>query len=176
VGKLSSPTVELYLFRHGPAEERDPRRWPDDSDRPLSEEGREETRQAARGFAKWVEPLDRILSSPAERARRTAEILSSAWDKGPSVSLISQAAPDAPVPPLFRRLATGARDAETLALVGHEPTLSQLLGYALTGEEGSLVRLSKAGAAAISFPRSVVPGGGRLSWLLTRKQLITLGK
>ena len=67
--------LELYLIRHGVAEERGDD-WPDDSKRPLTPEGEEEFRLAARGLARIVPRADVILSSPALRTWRTAEILS----------------------------------------------------------------------------------------------------
>jgi phosphohistidine phosphatase len=68
--------VEVYLVRHAAAFERDPDRWPDDSQRPLTPEGEEEFRLAARGLARMASRVDAILSSPYRRAWRTAEILS----------------------------------------------------------------------------------------------------
>ena len=68
--------MKIYLVRHAAAFERDPDRWPDDSERPLAPEGEEEFRLAARGLARVVPRVDAILSSPYRRAWRTAEILS----------------------------------------------------------------------------------------------------
>ena len=56
-------------------------------------------------------------------------------------------------------------------IVGHEPTLAEFVGLALTGEGVSVIRLTKGGAACLEFPSAVRPGSGRLLWLLTRKQL-----
>jgi hypothetical protein len=39
--------MKIILFRHGPAESRDPERWPDDAERPLTPRGEKRTRLAA---------------------------------------------------------------------------------------------------------------------------------
>ena len=68
--------MELYLVRHAIAEERDPRRWPDDAQRPLSERGRARFARAAAGLRTLGVEVDLLLSSPYARAWATAEILS----------------------------------------------------------------------------------------------------
>ena len=65
----------LYLVRHAIAHGRDPECWPDDSRRPLTPEGEEDFRGAARGLGRVVPEVDMLLSSSYERAWRTAEIL-----------------------------------------------------------------------------------------------------
>ena len=168
--------MDLFLFRHGPSEERDPRRWPDDADRPLSATGERETRDAARGLVRVADAVDRIISSPAERARRTAEIIRGEWENAPAVQFWPEAEPGATAAPVLNRLRSVRGAKGKVLVVGHEPTLSQLVGYSLVGDEVSFARLSKAGGAALEFSREPVPGGARLNWLLSRKQLIELGK
>jgi phosphohistidine phosphatase len=163
--------VELYLFRHGPAADRDPRRWPDDDLRPLSPQGMRETRQAARGFASLVGSVDRMLASPALRAWRTAEILHDELKHPPAVERCEELVPGAPAAPILAELRRDGHGPGSVAVVGHEPTLGELLGLAVTGEAVAIARLSKAGAAALEFPRTVIPGAARIEWLLTRKQL-----
>ncbi|MGI0131727.1 MAG: SixA phosphatase family protein [Thermoplasmata archaeon] len=167
--------MTVYLFRHGPAEERDPQRWPDDARRPLTRAGIEETEAAARGLRSLEPPVARILTSPAERASATAEIVRSTLGVGSPVSTWPELAPDEPASGVLARLA-GEPPRRDVLLVGHEPTLGELTGLALTGEGVSIVRLTRAGAAAIDFARKVAPGAGALDWLLTRRQLIRLGR
>ncbi len=164
-------------MRHGPAKDRDPRRWPDDTARPLSREGVAATRAAARGFAAAVGKVDEIASSPLARARSTAELLAEAYPRPPRLVLWEELASGALAAPILERLADrpGHRE-ERLVVVGHEPTLGALLGLALTGEPVPFARLAKAGAAALSFPRRVAPGGAQLDWLATRKQLTSWGR
>ncbi|MCI4357566.1 MAG: histidine phosphatase family protein [Thermoplasmata archaeon] len=168
--------MEAFLFRHGPAEERDPQRWPGDTDRPLSPEGVRATRKAARGFAAWVGRIDRIATSPFERARATAQILSGSYPRAVRVEAWEELASGELAEPLLARLRSRPRTVDRIALVGHEPTLGEFAGYALTGESAAFLRLTKAGAAGLGFPRTLAPGGAELRWVLTREQLTALGK
>jgi phosphohistidine phosphatase len=167
--------VELIVLRHGPAAERSPRKWPNDDDRPLTVEGARDTRRAACGLALLVGDLERCFVSPAERAHRTAEIAREEWDDPPKLELMEELAPGSPAQPILGSLNRSAKPNARYLLVGHEPTLGELVGLALTGEAVSVVRLAKAGAASLSFARNVAPGGASLEWLLTRKQLMRLG-
>ncbi|HEV2166807.1 MAG TPA: histidine phosphatase family protein [Thermoplasmata archaeon] len=168
--------MELFVFRHGPAEERDPQRWPGDADRPLSAEGVRATRKATRGFVDLVGRVDRIATSPFERARATAEILARSYRRRVTVEVWEELSSGELAAPIFARLRAGPRRAARVALVGHEPTLGEFAGFALTGETVPFVRLTKAGAAALTFPKSVAPGNARLEWVLTREQLMALAK
>ena len=69
--------MEIYLIRHAIAEERGDD-WPDDDDRPLTEEGIRRFEEAARGLLEFDAHPVRILTSPLVRARQTAELLAAA--------------------------------------------------------------------------------------------------
>lgn len=166
--------VRVVVVRHGPAELKDPARWPDDRRRPLTSEGERGTRQAARGLARIAGPVDRVGSSRAVRAWRTAEIVRSALGTKRPVERWPELELGHLVPALFDRLNRSARSGETVVLVGHEPTLAEFVGLALVGDGLALVRFAKAGAAALEFPAAVRPAGARLLWLLNRKQLAGL--
>lgn len=170
----SARRVQVYLVRHGPAATRDPSRWPDDRGRPLTAQGAREAREAAHGFASLVETVDRIATSPFVRTRATAEILRACVGGRGRPTAWEELSSGAPSPPILERLARLPSGGGAIALVGHEPTLGEFLGYALTGEAVPIARLTKSGAASLSFPRRVAPGAGKLDWLLTRKQLIAL--
>jgi phosphohistidine phosphatase SixA len=164
-------SIRVIAVRHGPAEVRDPARWPDDDLRPLTRKGETETRRAARGLANVVRSADRLATSSADRAIRTAELIRRELDKAPSPETWEELAPGNMATPIFDRIRRSARPRETVVLVGHEPTLAEFVGEALTGEGLSVVRLTKGGAVCLEFSNSVRPGTGRLVWLLTRKQL-----
>src|SRR5436309_9518738 len=84
---------ELYLIRHGLAEERGDA-WPDDSKRPLTEEGMSRLRKQARGLARLGVTIDVMLTSPLVRARQTAEIIAAELDPRPHVTNIDSLTPD----------------------------------------------------------------------------------
>lgn len=168
--------MEVFLVRHGPAEARDSVRWPDDEDRPLSAEGIDQTRKAGRGFARLKLPVARIVTSPAVRAKRTAELFHDALKLDRPIETWDELSPDTSASQVLRRIADDRRRSEGLVLFGHEPTLSEVIGLAMTGEALSLVHFARAGAAALLFAKSVAPGTGQLDWLLTRRQLVALAR
>ena len=163
--------IRVIAVRHGPAEVRDPARWPDDDLRPLTRKGEQATRRAAKGLAQVVRAADRLASSSTDRALRTAQLIQRELGKAPSPETWEELAPGNLPTPIFDRIRRSARPRETVVLVGHEPTLAEFVGEALTGEGLSVVHLTKGGAVCLEFSNSVRPGAGRLVWLLTRKQL-----
>jgi phosphohistidine phosphatase len=168
--------VDLYLVRHAVAFRKDPDRWPRDGKRPLTPEGEEEFRLAARGLARMVPRTDVILSSPLRRAWRTAEILS---------ELDSWPAPEpSPVFAAGRRRASPEKatlalgdyaDSKDVAVVGHRPRLQELAAYLLTGEDDGLeIKIPKGSVMCIRFDGAPAPRTGKLRWLLTRNALLFL--
>ncbi|HTW40565.1 MAG TPA: histidine phosphatase family protein [Thermoplasmata archaeon] len=167
--------ARVVVFRHGPAETRDPARWPDDGLRPLSRKGTEQTRRTVRGLVDQVGTVTRLATSPAARARSTAEILGRALDPPRRPQLWPELDIGSGAAGLLARVRPELSVGTTVVLVGHDPTLSEFLGLALAGESIEFARLTKAGAACVEFPRSVRAGSARLLWLLTRKQLAGAG-
>ena len=66
--------MDVYLLRHGIAAERDEMKYPNDEERPLTEEGIAKMREAAAGIAAVVDAPDVILTSPLVRTKQTADI------------------------------------------------------------------------------------------------------
>lgn len=148
----------------------------DDALRPLTAKGRDRMVMASRGVCRQHGNIDTLLSSPLLRARQTAEILTSDY---PDATLLTCAAlaPGFDSGKLVRVLnQTGGA---SLAIVGHEPGLSLLIGALIgNGEEGgnSGIVLKKGGAALLRFTGRIAPGEGSLQWLLTPRQLRQLGR
>ncbi len=162
--------MEIYLVRHAAAFERDPDRWPDDSKRPLTPEGEEEFRLAARGLIPVVPRMDTILSSPYQRAWRTAEILAE-LDSWPAPEPSSVLEPTLPPEKAALALEDYA-GASSVAVVGHRPGLHELAAYLLTGKgDGLEIELEKGGVACIAFDGAPASGVGELRWLLTPEAL-----
>jgi len=74
--------MELLIVRHAIAFEADARRWPDDSERPLSPQGLARARKAAAGMKQLVRAPGRVLVSSLVRARQTAAILVPSFPQG----------------------------------------------------------------------------------------------
>jgi len=167
--------VKLVIIRHGPAGDR--AEWEaqrrDDRLRPLTPEGRKEMQRVAPGLARLVPTVDVLATSPLVRAAETAEIIAQTYDSEP-VSLEALAPnrdPDEAVGWLQKQPAD-----YTVGLVGHEPHLSTLVGYLLTGTRASFIDLKKGGVCMLDLPGAPQPGKGNLKWLLTPRELRRLGK
>jgi phosphohistidine phosphatase len=163
---------ELYLVRHGLAEERGDA-WPDDTKRPLSAEGMSRMRRAARGLARIGIGLDLVLTSPLVRARQTAEILAGALEPRPSLVTIDSLAPEGVYTTLVADLEKHARKTR-IALVGHEPGIGELAAR-LIGSRHS-IEFKKGAVCRVDVDGIPPSGPGDLRWLLTPKILRSLKK
>lgn len=163
--------MRLYLVRHAVAFKRDAERWPDDSERPLTPEGEEEFRLAARGLGGFVPAVRALLSSPYARAWRTAEILAEELKGWPEPKVFPHLEPEVSPGETTRALEPYAT-AGSVAVVGHRPGLHELASYLLTGEDERLdVKIKKGGVVCIDFDGPPGAGTGRLRSLLSPKVL-----
>ncbi len=164
--------VELYLVRHAEAGERDPARWPDDAARPLTEEGEQKFRRGCRGLRRIVPDVELVLSSGATRAWRTAEILheEAGWPSPERSSELGSASSTREIWNAVRK-----RQVSSVALVGHEPHMSELVSYLLSGNHDvARPEFKKGGVACLRLPDEKVAGTAALRWLLTPKILQAL--
>lgn len=162
--------MRIYLVRHAVAHERDAGRWPDDSERPLTQRGEERFRLAARGMGHAAPLVERLLSSPYKRAWRTAELLAeqTGW---PEPEPFPALEPGIPAEKIALAL-DSLDDSATVALVGHRPSLHELAVYLLTAyTDNARIMIKKGGALRIDFDGPPGPGAGELRWLLTPKVL-----
>jgi phosphohistidine phosphatase len=167
--------MELYLIRHAIAFPRDSGRWADDSLRPLTPEGEERFRRAARGLG-WLAPtVEIVLASPYPRAWRTAELLAeeAGWPAPVPCDELAADRTSADAARILLRRTAASQAA--VAMVGHEPNLSELASLLLVKAPGRLVvELKKGGAMCLTFEGEAEPGGAALRWLLTPKVLRAL--
>jgi phosphohistidine phosphatase len=162
--------VDVYLVRHAAAHGRDPERWPDDSLRPLTPEGEEAFRHSLAGLVQLVPRVDALLSSPFERAWRTAEVLAEleGWPGPKSFTPLEPTLP----PEKAARVLEAYEAAGAVAVVGHRPGLHELASYLLTGEaDGAGITIKKGGVICVRFEDAFSPGAGQLRWLATPKIL-----
>ena len=154
--------MDVYLVRHAVAEQRDVDRWPDDSLRPLTADGEERFRRAARGLGKLVPTVDEVLSSGYPRAWRTAELLheEAGWPEPRECPELEASRAAADALGLLR-----GRESPSVALVGHEPYLSSLASLLVTGDPWRLrLELKKGAAALVTFEPEEGPGSAWLRW------------
>jgi phosphohistidine phosphatase len=166
--------VELILVRHAIAEDRDPSRWPDDADRPLTADGEDGFRRGAAGLVRLVPEVDEVRSSPFARAWRTAELLAEAGWPAP----IAHEALSAGRSPLdLAEELTGASGPARLALVGHEPTLSELASILLADSATRvLIEMKKGAALVLDTADPPEAGHACLRVALSPKVLRALGR
>jgi phosphohistidine phosphatase len=162
--------MDILLVRHAIAFDRDPDQWPNDSDRPLTPEGEARFREIARGLRTLLPSIELVLASPYARAWRTAELLAeeSGWPAPvPTDALEAERSPADAMEVLRSQAGTGS-----LALVGHEPNLSELASLLLTGSERRLrLEMKKGGLAYLAVDVGLGPGRGLLRWLAPPKML-----
>ena len=160
--------MKVFLVRHAIAHERDRKRWPDDSLRPLTTDGKRRFRKAARGLVTLLPGRTPILSSPFVRARQTAAILSAV--AGGKIVECRELAHGGSPGSVFALLEL--RREKSVVLVGHEPDLGRFVAAAL-GAGAARLAFKKGGAACLEFQR-VAPGNATLAWLLPPKMLRAL--
>ncbi|WP_353929943.1 phosphohistidine phosphatase SixA [Okeanomitos corallinicola TIOX110] len=164
--------MQLYLIRHGIAEEHQPELK--DEERQLTKEGRQKTEKVAQRLVKLGLKFDLILSSPFVRAHQTADILIAAGlssqleisDHLTFAGDIHNWLEDWFHPRNFPQNTQ-------LALVGHEPCLSSWAEILLWGEAKEQLILKKAGMIGIKLPDDGSPvGRSQMFWLTPPKYLL----
>lgn len=153
---------ELYVVRHGIAVEHGTPGIGDD-ERPLTSKGEKRMGEVGDALAALDLPLGRIVSSPLPRALRTAEILAErlGTDGGVETAPVLRAGADA------RDVAEWLRfqPDPPLMIVGHNPTLDELLSLLLLGDPAAFPFEFKKGAVAALRRPSRVGGRHALDWL-----------
>ncbi len=156
--------TQLYLLRHGLAVPRGTPGFADD-DRPLTPDGERRVRQVGRTLRRLGVKLDRIATSPLPRALRTAEIVAEALQKPESIEVVEGLRAGRDAASIAGWLA--GRTDDRLMIVGHNPSLSDLLAHLVVGpDQPAFCELHKAGIAAI---RSEPDAPYRVDWIARPK-------
>lgn len=157
-------SVVLYLIRHARAAERDDT-YPEDSLRPLTEQGETQAKQLAHLLDAKDIRFDWLISSPYTRARQTAAPLAHHAEHQTTLETLITADYTALVRDLRELIATDSSRPLQVALVGHEPYLSELASYLLTGDpDGVFIDVKKA--ALLCFRGRLVAGEMTLDMLI----------
>ena len=155
--------MQLLVIRHAIAEDREEfaKSARDDDERPLTEDGIRKMRRAARGLRELVPHIDTLVSSPLVRAQQTADIVRREYDLD-GVANAPELEPEAPLAKVAAALARYGGD--VVAIIGHEPHLSRLVTYLVSGVDRSGVELKKGGACLLEFDGAVRRTGGTIVW------------
>jgi phosphohistidine phosphatase len=163
--------MNLYFMRHGIAAERaDTGQGSDDRARPLTAKGIKRMSRAAEGLVALSLTFDRILTSPLERARQTANIVAQALQLEDRVEEVEQLSPEQSAQDLLSGLVAYSGKKEIL-LVGHEPQLSSTISFLLSGKTEAVIRVKKGGLCCLEVDGLPPREGAVLHWALTPKQL-----
>lgn len=128
--------MNLYLIRHAQAQLLEAGQL--DADRKLTPKGLEQAKTLCRTFEHLDVHLDVVYSSPWRRARQTATALSGVAHHLEIMPELA-AAPQALIQKLLELAAQ--RPELALALVGHQPWISELTSVLLTGDTSLAARL-----------------------------------
>lgn len=162
--------MELYIIRHAWAEERDPTRWPDDDQRPLTTEGKRRFRRVLRRLVAAGMTPEVVAASPLKRCLQTAELLAATVEPRPKIIQLDALRPGSDLNSLLQWTARQAREHERIAWVGHAPDVDHLAAALIGGPEAA-IHFSKGGIAALQFDGLPLAGGGVLQWLVSAKVL-----
>lgn len=138
--------MRLFVVRHARAAERSAEYDSDDSQRPLTKQGIDEFARFARRIGRaWDAPAV-VLASRFERAWETARILrdEAKWPKAQRCEVLEADAASG-MDAVEQAIIDSA--SESLAVVGHEPTLSELISHLVGTELPSIVM--RKGAVAV---------------------------
>jgi phosphohistidine phosphatase len=169
---MPAEPYEIYLIRHGVAEERGPS-WPDDAKRPLTEEGIARMRKSVRGLSRLGVSFDVVLTSPLTRAKQTADVAAAGVSPRPSIVTVESLAPDGSFAAVMADLEKYARKTR-IAIVGHEPAIGELAARLIGSRHA--IEFKKGAVCRIDLETLPPSGPGELRWLLTPKIMRAIKK
>lgn len=162
--------MRLLLIRHGKAG--DATEWVrsgrSDDERPLTEEGREEMFDVARGLNVIEPEVDVIATSPLVRAMQTAEAIASMYPNAERETT-DALHPAASFQDFVDWLRAHRRHG-LVAAVGHNPHLSDLAGW--LAAHADAVDMKKGSAVLLEFDDDIGEATADLLWYLKPKELI----
>jgi phosphohistidine phosphatase len=155
--------MQIYLLRHGIAEDGKPGR--PDSERALTEEGRDKLRRVLkRARSAGVEPTV-ILSSPYKRALETAEAAAAELGYKGKIVRVNALVPEGMPAEVWEEI-RARRGEDALLLASHEPLMSSMAAFLL--ESPSLqVDMKKAAIVRVDCDSAGTHPRGVLKWMLT---------
>ncbi len=154
----------LYIIRHAYAGEHGDPRYLDDSQRPLTDRGRERFDRLVKRLATGDFAPRAIGTSPYLRCRQTAKILADRLADAEKPQVVAAFAPGAGLAEVVAWC--GQQDVSQMAYVGHAPDVDLITSALIGGRFGSL-HFVKGAIAAIQFDDRVATGEGLLRWLVS---------
>jgi phosphohistidine phosphatase len=155
--------MQIYLLRHGIAEDAKPGH--PDSERPLTDEGRDKLRRVLKRARTADLNPSLILSSPYRRAVETAtvaaEVLAYKGEIVRTRALVPESSPFDAWEEIRNR-----KDERAILLSSHEPLMSSMAAF-LLDSPALHVDMKKAALVRIDCDRFGPKASGILKWMLT---------
>lgn len=158
----------LLLLRHAKSSRDDPTLR--DFDRPLNDRGKNDAKLIGQYLGKKKIAVSVVVSSPAKRARRTAEIVLQAAGLTNEI-MFDERIYEASPRQLLRVVSEIGSTNESALLVGHNPGFEDLL-TSLTDRSGGMPTASLASIELdVNNWNDIAARCGELSWFITPKDL-----
>jgi len=157
--------MELYLFRHGIAEDAKPGR--PDATRALTDDGRKKVAEVVKAARRAGVQPSLIVSSPYVRAVETAQIAAEVFETKGDVVRTEALVPHGSPEKVWAEL-RDYREETAILLAGHEPLLSHLVSF-LLASPALRVEMKKAAMVRIDVESFGAMPHGTLRWMITAK-------
>lgn len=160
--------MRLYIIRHAWAGDPGDPRYPDDSQRPLTEDGQKRFHKLIRHLMHADFAPRRVATSPLVRCRQTARIIAEVLDNCPEPEVLNALAPGSDLEKLLDW--TCRQGEQEVAWVGHNPDVGRLTAT-LLGASAAEIHFSKGAIASLEFLGRPGRVPAELRWLVTGKVL-----
>jgi phosphohistidine phosphatase len=157
--------MELYLFRHGIAEDALPGR--SDSSRALTDAGRERSAAVAKMARDAGVVPSLITSSPYLRAVETAEVAAKEFGYAGELVRLTSLVPHGTPEGVWSDVRE-LRDEAAVLLAGHEPLMGHLAAYLLNAPNLA-IDMKKSAMVRIDLATSGASPRGILRWMIIPK-------
>jgi phosphohistidine phosphatase len=155
--------MQIYLLRHGIAEDAKPGHT--DSERPLTDEGRDKLRRVLKRARTAELDPSLILSSPYRRALETATVAAEVLAYKGEIVRIRALVPEASPFDVWEEI-RGRKGERAILLSSHEPLMSSMAAF-LLDSPALQVDMKKAALVRIDCDRFGPKASGVLKWMLT---------
>jgi phosphohistidine phosphatase len=156
--------MDLFLVRHAAAAEG--MLYGDDAERPLTADGRRAAMRVGASLAEHGVKLDLIVASPLVRAVETAELIAVSLEYDAELQIRPELKPEGSANEIIDRVLKPNEKAGRIAIVGHLPSMGNVLGT-LLGRPGG-ISMSKMSVARLGWADG---RPAKLVWVMTPKRL-----
>lgn len=163
---MSKDIKSLILVRHSKAEKRS--YDVNDFDRKLTKKGKKDSKEIADYVDKMMKKVDLIITSPAIRAKETAEIFSKSFKSKVKI-MEEDLLYEGNTEEIIEKLSELLKGYYNVMIFGHNPTFDEL-AKKLTGDD---LHLRKTGVICIEGEtfEDILSGKGKLKWMVDPKSI-----